>query len=161
MNSKGKRSSAAYAFVESEKKNDNLDLKLQSKRIKVLSFSTLTTSLCLKHKATIREGARWSLFRPITQSARRAASTLRAPSSINTARRLPPASTPRGRTTTWQMCAPGGLRCGYRRAATMFRLNLRRHQPASLNERARYRISRTNSNTCACETRERPGQNYP
>ena len=29
------------------------DLKLQSKRIKVLSFSTLTTSLCLKHKATI------------------------------------------------------------------------------------------------------------
>ena len=29
------------------------DLKFQKKRIKVLSFNTLTTSLCKKHKATI------------------------------------------------------------------------------------------------------------
>ena len=29
------------------------DLKFKSKNVKVLSFNTLTTSLCLKHKATI------------------------------------------------------------------------------------------------------------
>ena len=29
------------------------DLKIKGQRIKVLSFNTLTTSLCLKHKATI------------------------------------------------------------------------------------------------------------
>ena len=29
------------------------DLKISKKKIKILSFNTLTTSLCLKHKATI------------------------------------------------------------------------------------------------------------
>jgi pantetheine-phosphate adenylyltransferase len=47
-----------YLFNEDERveivKNSLFkDLKLKNQRIKVLSFSTLTTSLCIKHKATI------------------------------------------------------------------------------------------------------------
>tara|TARA_B100000029_G_C16785890_1_gene671118 strand:+ start:23 stop:517 length:495 start_codon:yes stop_codon:yes gene_type:complete len=50
--------SKEYLFDEEERVKiikDSLfkDLNLKSKRIKVLSFSTLTTSLCLKYKATI------------------------------------------------------------------------------------------------------------
>ena len=47
-----------YLFSEDERveivKNSLFkDLNFKNQRIKVLSFSTLTTSLCLKHKATI------------------------------------------------------------------------------------------------------------
>ena len=50
--------SKEYLFDEEERVKiikDSLfkDLNLKSKRIKVLSFSTLTTSLCLKYNATI------------------------------------------------------------------------------------------------------------
>ena len=50
MNSNGKRSSAAYAFIEPEKNNDNLILKLQTKVEKIIIENNIAIGVEYKNK---------------------------------------------------------------------------------------------------------------